>query len=88
MNKLSPIKRKLRSYISSHSSHYAKITMPKLDYLNDKEEVNMEALSPWSLALRHLYLYFEGERMDRSRQSKWYNCKWKTDSSSEYILIN
>lgn len=38
--------------------------MPKLDYLNDKEEVNMEALSPWSLALRHLYLYFEGERMD------------------------
>ena len=38
--------------------------MPELDYLNDKEEVNMEALCPWSLALRHLYLYFEGERMD------------------------
>lgn len=29
-----------------------------------KKEVNIEALGPWCLALRHLHPYFEGEKMD------------------------
>lgn len=31
--------------------------------MTDKK-VNTEALGPWSLALRYLYCYFEGQRMD------------------------
>ena len=59
-NKLSPIKRKLRKlYLFTPMSLCNNLTTRMTN-----KKVNTEALRPWSLALRYLYLYFEGQRMD------------------------
>lgn len=61
MNKLSPMKRKLRKFhfCTSKSCQNFKVTT-----WMTRKEVNIEAFGPWCLALWHLHPYFEGERMD------------------------